>query len=319
MSDGSMGITALSKSGTDFLLHRAIDRAIDPEFALRPFRSEGGACLDIAAQAPDGHIVSVGTDSSSGVLDTILTKTALDGTPQLSFGTGGVVRVDLGESDYPLAVQVDTEIRLITYAWMSTHLSVFSLEGDLLTRRELFPYGQAALFLSDGTILISSKDSVAAFTRDGEPLPSFGVGGLFRLAEREGLRPSIERPFAGDHITFMVWWCDSEDNCEASVMAITSSGDVAHHSDLPRELGILRAVRNNEIVFDGRTRDDQPPRIIITTIEGAILGEAEIPGATQRTVVHSYTPAGDDVILLGATFSEDSLDVTPFFGAVAHP
>jgi uncharacterized delta-60 repeat protein len=185
---------------------------LDPSFGgdgvvITDVGGYGEAVLGLALQ-PDGRIVAVGWANTRRP-GSALVRYLPDGTPDPTFGSGGIV-VDhrKGGSDSALDVVLQTDGRIVTagYAWVARRSRVasafivtrylsdgtidpsFGVGGAATTEFEGYDrgaYAIASALQTDGKIVVAGNVykaravavAVARYLPDGSPDPAFGVGG----------------------------------------------------------------------------------------------------------------------------------------------
>ena len=176
----------------------------NPDLSLDPSFSQGGRQMtvvdadrtayatDVASQ-PDGKIVVAGSVGSYPRVDFLLARYRADGSLDPSFGTGGIARTDLGNSERFEAVAVQPDGTIVAAGRsdgvgivVARHRTDGSLDpsfgGDGMATIALDDWsnGESLAIQADGKVVVAGGDHVVRFGSDGSLDASFGTGGVVR-------------------------------------------------------------------------------------------------------------------------------------------
>jgi len=188
---GQITVMANSPDGADFALARYThDGKLDPSFGsggiVTTDIGDNDDALAVALQ-PDGRIVAVGRIGSSRGDDLALVRYNPDGTLDPTFGSGGIVKTDIGSRDEATSVALQPDGRIVV---AGTALARYTPDGRLdpsfgsggIVKVQGFVYPRALAFQSDAKIVTGGPTgptggdfAVSRYTPDGELDPSFGI------------------------------------------------------------------------------------------------------------------------------------------------
>jgi uncharacterized delta-60 repeat protein len=178
----------------------------DPTFAsggvfTKDF-DKGFDTLSALAVQPDGKLLVGGeTITSTNVGDLVILRLTVTGTPDASFGDGGFVRYDAGASEYPSAIVVQPDgkilvagatgavrsadqpggvLRLLPNGTIDRSFAdngVLTTDQGLTKGLVLLPDGKMVVVGSEGDPVRQDDVSLARYTADGRPDTTFGTNG----------------------------------------------------------------------------------------------------------------------------------------------
>lgn len=137
---------------------------------------------------PDGKLLAAGTSES----DFALVRYNADGTPDVSFGTGGKVTTNMGDDAYALVLQPDGKVVAGGHSGLLSVLVRYEADGTLdadfgtggkVVITDLYAGAYALVAQPDGKLVAGGGNypsglfALARYNVDGTPDPDFGVGG----------------------------------------------------------------------------------------------------------------------------------------------
>lgn len=177
----------------------ALDATFGSNGIVRTAFSGGSAMANAVAVQPDGKIVAAGImfESSGSLGDFGLARYRTDGSLDPSFGSGGMVRTDVGGHDGIRALAIQPDGRLVVAGYMHSYgtmtfaatVARYNPDGSLDTR-----FNSDGTFLASGAVLLNEASAlglqrdgkiviagngfnVVRLNRDGTPDTGFGAGG----------------------------------------------------------------------------------------------------------------------------------------------
>jgi uncharacterized delta-60 repeat protein len=279
---------------------------------LASFALDGRAGALGAARQPDGKIVAVGHTSVNAAAGTtaVVMRLNPDGTPDGSFGVGGVARLDYATEPaaWDVVVQRDGKIVAVggtgagpDYNAMVTRLTPqgvpdSSFDGDGTAVLDLggIDNAEAVALQPDGKLVVGGNTDfdrglwVARLNPDGSPDASFGLGGLLPLPAHTGdaARDVLVQPDgrivvigAGDDFVF-------------SVTRLTPNGSA--DETFGQGEGTV------PISFDFSSRDTAEAAVLQANGKIVVAGHSTV-GPTNWLSVARLQPGGS----LDTTFSSD--------------
>ena len=206
--DGRILVAGYSQTGgvEDFALVRYLtDGSPDPSFGnggtvITPVGTFREYARCIALQS-DGKILVAGEATNGSAFDFGIVRYLSNGSPDPSFGTGGITMVSLASgNDYPKGIFVRPDGRIVVAGAANTDFGVvrlnadgspdttFGANGKVITDfgTGTFDYAEAALVQSDGKIVVAGRVSTATrgydfglvrYLENGSLDASFGSGG----------------------------------------------------------------------------------------------------------------------------------------------
>jgi uncharacterized delta-60 repeat protein len=188
---------------------RAQDGSLDPTFGngglvMTDFGPGDDFARDVALQ-PDGKIIVAGAGTPTGGYDFTLARYNSDGSPDMSFGAGGIVTTDFRTFDlvYALALQPDGKIVVAGNSWFDTDdfaVARYNSDGSLdvsfgpggIVTTDLGDneYANAVAIQPDGRILLAgtslhgmlpaqtSQFALIRYTSDGSLDTTFDADGI---------------------------------------------------------------------------------------------------------------------------------------------
>ncbi|MGI8685370.1 MAG: delta-60 repeat domain-containing protein [Acidimicrobiales bacterium] len=206
--DGRAVVVGATEEAAVLVRYRA-DGSLDPGFGA------GGIVHGVPAEPAhpaagalqsDGRIIAVGSDAEFD--DMLVVRYLPDGRLDPAFGTGGVVRTDLGQVDEARDVAVQADGRIVVAGRSATRLAIvrylpngaldasFGAGGRVLTPGAAGTEGviaEAVAVLPGGAIVVGGREDtggqgpamlLARYTPGGALDPTFGAGGKVPPAAR---------------------------------------------------------------------------------------------------------------------------------------
>ncbi len=271
-----------------------------------------------AVVLPGDKILVAGRSSNGGFMNSVLLRFNADGTPDLSFGTNGVVQHDLAlGSEFIRSSAVDAQGRLVvgghffsdvTETNSDMFIARFLPDGSLdatfngtgLVIRDLHSTPDAeeayeVLLQPDGKIVLCGFTGpdpaytelvVERYLDDGSFDPSFGGDGSVIVGIGDGTAVQVRGAVlgAGGHIYFCGYGTRVGETVESLLL-----GHVDTDGNWPSTFG-----NSNGHSWVSSTGNDMVGRTIAVTPSGDILvaGVRRNTGATQARIIHAFNTLG---------------------------